>query len=1127
MTTTRSLHDTKSRGGRKRPLEETSQPHNTQRRRLSPRKRSPSKQSSATQPLRNSRASSATDTHSFSELASFNKGDTQPLLKTQNVLPINDIGRIDPIEDSYDDIIVTDPFSPPNHDHLNAFGLQRNVPITPGLSKRSFATNGSTSNGKSSVIKTPGSVIRGAFGFGDAMGAGGMSLTQAFMQSPNQLGQVAGSAHELRSDPVFERPSPNWVSIESPRDFVKRADAVAQKDDDVFRQPLIPASAAKRQHDTVVLSDETMPSPTQPHVHSVSAKKVKPRFFVEDSEELNGSEIAISPLVARNSSKPDQAESPEPKSTPPNGLAQFPKIPGTPAHSYLRNEVFVESTQDSDKVTDSQPVPQAEVPSSPPMTDGQSQAGSVGFMDRLHEVDPAAQAALQTSLPYPPGTSDMASSSNPGEKTLGPTEAMIQLEQIANAAPAETEDGFNGDPASAFLSNKEVENENSQFLRLAAIAAEPSQSLEETSQLDLLELDEDFEDALQPRTLPSSGSSPIDPKNRRNRPRFLQISPAKSQPTQERSQIHTGTSKQRSQSPSQKFHSDFDVIHSDPGMTALAMAQSHSKTGVSRPLKFLKDQEAKRNRRRQAMQKTEKVGGTIWDFDETQLASQPRELSDDDAPSTVIEAQDEAHEADDSEDALETVTDTSVLPIRFPNRVFAYCKNPYNACYPATFLHVNHQPDGKYGCRAVFDDGTVITVPPTQAEKWIFRLELHIGDIVKVEGRKSKLFVVVGFSKMLADEIAGQNIISVDIFGHQKVILEPKSRDSTSAKETTKAKPIVESITNIIIPPKEFDGFAPRIFLPPKDIPAGIDQTTATIPQTGISSTSRRSHIVSDHSNAPTPTLDTRNPDSALFSNMTFAVSIDDDEMKRKVMKLIQSNGGGILESGLEEVFDLSDSFLGEHSKSSNSFKSMLKGVECSSPLHLNSASRDIGFTAVIADSHSRKEKHMQALALGLPVLHHKWAEDCALSNTITSWMKYLLPAGQSSYLGGAVKSRVLEIYDPVSSGADLAAVLERRIMLLEHKKVVIVPGRGHTLSKRQRAFVFLMMAMGVSSLMQVSELDTAKKVLKEQGWDYIYQDQQEGSKLKRASFATSETNGNIITDEFVAQSLILGELMP
>jgi hypothetical protein len=276
----------------------------------------------------------------------------------------------------------------------------------------------------------------------------------------------------------------------------------------------------------------------------------------------------------------------------------------------------------------------------------------------------------------------------------------------------------------------------------------------------------------------------------------------------------------------------------------------------------------------------------------------------------------------------------------------------------------------------------------------------------------------------------------------------------------------------------------------------------------------------------PAATIARMSPSGSLFANMAFAVSYQKrDQEKDEVTKAIRDNGGRILEEGFDALFETSK----------------LKGPDAG--LMLSAVNKPLGFSALIADEHSRKTKYMQALALGLPCISGQWVLACVSKGAILDWSPYLLCAGQSSFLGNAMKSRVLPRYP--AAEANLELTLDARDKLLEGKSVLMVTSRGK--ADKRKPYVFLTRALGPSRVEQVGDLSEARTKLGSETWDLLYTDSPKetaavtvfgsanssggSKKRKRGPTATKDSTPSpkrirVIDDETMIQSLILGQIM-
>lgn len=292
-----------------------------------------------------------------------------------------------------------------------------------------------------------------------------------------------------------------------------------------------------------------------------------------------------------------------------------------------------------------------------------------------------------------------------------------------------------------------------------------------------------------------------------------------------------------------------------------------------------------------------------------------------------------------------------------------------------------------------------------------------------------------------------------------------------------------------------------------------------------------------------------------LFDNMAFAISFQSKkpgethdqyqtrmDFSATIEKRIKQAGGRILEDGFDELFE----FLPIGSTPCSPPSS--PGVEAE--ITLSSEGSSTGFTALIADGHSRKAKYMQALALGLPCIAARWVTTCLDRNELVDWAPYLLCAGQSAFLGDAIRSRSLVPYDAAT--AKLADVVDQRAKLLEGSRILALVKKS--LEGKKMAYVFLARVLG-ASLSRVYSVEEAKAEMEAAehsgrpfDWVYVNGKSDEdalftarpgpvgGKKRKRGSMAAENAAAatvgrplkriRTLSDELVIQSLILGRLI-
>ncbi|KAL7795392.1 hypothetical protein V8C37DRAFT_374360 [Trichoderma ceciliae] len=279
-----------------------------------------------------------------------------------------------------------------------------------------------------------------------------------------------------------------------------------------------------------------------------------------------------------------------------------------------------------------------------------------------------------------------------------------------------------------------------------------------------------------------------------------------------------------------------------------------------------------------------------------------------------------------------------------------------------------------------------------------------------------------------------------------------------------------------------------------------------------------------------------------LFEGMVFAVSMSPDKENKKTRANLETKikqaGGLILESGFEELFEPC-TVTGIYD---------VPGADAGESLGLSTPSLNYGFTALIADAHSRKVKYMQALALGLPCLAYQWIITCLDKGALIDWEPYLLAAGSSAVLGNAVRSRCLGPYD--AAVARLVETLEQRSKLLLGEKLLAVvdsrrarnEGKKKKSDLEKQPYLFLVQALG-PSISWVSTIHQAREMLEAhdkagEPFTWLYMDasigtvesvltkpEPAGKKRRRSQGLPATRNVRVLCDELMIQSLILGRI--
>lgn len=123
-----------------------------------------------------------------------------------------------------------------------------------------------------------------------------------------------------------------------------------------------------------------------------------------------------------------------------------------------------------------------------------------------------------------------------------------------------------------------------------------------------------------------------------------------------------------------------------------------------------------------------------------------------------------------------------------------------------------------------------------------------------------------------------------------------------------------------------------------------------------------------------------------IFSKCIFCVSIDSTKDRNRVVKLIEDNGGLVLQKGFEEIIHFFD--LETKSKDINK---LIKYEDLE-------VLKNYGFAAVISNKVSRTLKYLESLVLNWPILSESFILDtCKNKLNFNAWSSYLLPSGKSN----------------------------------------------------------------------------------------------------------------------------------
>ena len=434
---------------------------------------------------------------------------------------------------------------------------------------------------------------------------------------------------------------------------------------------------------------------------------------------------------------------------------------------------------------------------------------------------------------------------------------------------------------------------------------------------------------------------------------------------------------------------------------------------------------------------------------------------------------------------------TPVDEVTAPDMVFACFNGKSRAYYPARLLERFDGDPPRYKIQWEGYDPDEIDAYGVKA------IDLRVGDQVKIDlkGFAKVPYVVRNFKNKVANSALATTV--TDIRGFGTIVVAPKQRKSLPADISTDHV-LTAPISAIYLDNNMWNQMKSRTF----ESRVQVSQATTTsgyatpneMPSTPPTPSTRAKRQSMMAPPASTP------PQEGLFANMIFAISYEESTRKHAISDLIPQNGGTVVRE---------------------SFIELLQADTIEPKAHLSRA----GFTALLADKLSRKEKYMQALALGLPCLSGKWIEACVQAQHIVDWQIYLLPAGESAALDGAIRSRIMPTIDPLS--ARLCDMLNARPQPLTGLHIAAIVGRGKQEAKR-KAYLFLLQALGASTVEKFADIKAAKAAVDTDHFDWLFVEDRDVSVASQelAGKGRRKTTGSeckVAGNEVIVQSLILG----
>ena len=291
---------------------------------------------------------------------------------------------------------------------------------------------------------------------------------------------------------------------------------------------------------------------------------------------------------------------------------------------------------------------------------------------------------------------------------------------------------------------------------------------------------------------------------------------------------------------------------------------------------------------------------------------------------------------------------------------------------------------------------------------------------------------------------------------------------------------------------------------------------------------------------------------------MVFVLTHIGQDLRSRAVAAIVEHGGKILKEGFEELFEksnLTGSAPSSTSKRSVSRPSAVQANAASAdivaqqPLHLRTSVADDVMAVLVTDHHCRVSKYFEALALGVPCISTHWIHHCVDAGALLPWRHFLLAAGESSFLGGAIISRSLRMPHDTNNWP-LKDMLAQRPLWLDRRRVLLV-GIDH---KNRDVHMFLARTLGAAEVATANSIREARKAMRkrrdagaEEAVDFVIVNDGEVLDLKPqasvkqarstaarrrdrdeatpAALAAEFEAVRVVSTEFVMQSLILGKI--
>ena len=729
-------------------------------------------------------------------------------------------------------------------------------------------------------------------------------------------------------------------------------------------------------------------------------------------------------------------------------------------------------------------------------------------------------------------------------------------------------------------------------ITFSAIAGDSNTQEQDSLELDAIFTSEDQEIRDMLARMPGSGSSPLDPVRRkklRKAPVLLneaQIDSLDSPSTEttpvpaKATQINAPSSE--SMIPEVLQHQEAQNVVANK---EILESSTMEKPALNEPIAFMEhsvphEQYGRKSKRRQVNQAkasgvktTQRPASTAPTLKSSEKSSasglrskhktEGKNLAKTTPPvraSTVVDVSQLSGRAGKGRLPVGTQTPCSVLSNSFttptstmaPNRVFAEFRGLPAGFFAATCLDCwKGEAELKYSVR--FDDGTIDQLGQTL----INRLELHVGDQVKVDRRqyKSNTFVVTGFGPRLdSSTLENEAFPMTDIYGHTTVHVKIEANGKRKSTETEELEvPITEVFFTRSMRAAFRDRNYSHSFVHSKP-PA--TPTDSRLPSSTVSPHSRTRST--NKINLVEQTLSEKNKNATaadrpilhfdgLFKDVVF-VFTNNSSIKQHTIDAIEREGGAILkgQKDIEDLFDTPKAHVLSDVQSSTVSPETAAGAldgDRQAGISIKPEYKETRLAVLVADAVCRTTKYYQALALGIPCVSSRWVVDCLQSRKLKSWRQYLLAAGESEILGTNVSQQLNFTHDEIDlCYIPLSRLIARREQWLRNASILLVGNRGDDSEKRLGAYTFFASILGATNIAIAEDSKEAERYLAKGKcqFDWICIDNEKdrsGSRGDRKGKRTNEMSLinlartsmetiKVIDTRHVTESLILGSLV-